>query len=417
MAWSGPRLWTCAALAALPASLTAQDASPGGTRLTFGINQSLGVTRNPDLDPGNTAVSPQATTSLSLGYLTETRTERLAIDLASGLLIDDTGTRADAPTLSFDYGRVAADADLSLTGSIQRRQADSVLTLADVTAPDGTIVLPTDAGTLDLDGTLTRAQLGGTLSWGKTAPVGYTLGASVVTQQYGGDAAAVRDDSVTTSLNAGIRLDITPVLQTTVALRYTHYDLEGGDAPDDRLGGSVTVSFDRPAGAISASLDVQDTDDGLRLGLQTARTFTLPDTSLTVGLGLSVAPGGGTQATGRLAYSHTLPRGQIDLSASRSFVSATDGTERQLTTASASYAMPLTPLSSLQIGFDLAQTEDDGGDTALTAALQASQSFQLTPDWALSVGARSELRQDTGVADARRDSLFVSLGRSFVWRP
>ena len=416
MAWSGPRLWTCAALAALPASLTAQDVSAGGMRLTFGINQSLGLVRNPDLDPGNTAVSPQATTGLSLGYLTETRTERLAVDLAGGLVIDDTGARVDAPILSFGYGRTAADAELSVSGSIQRREADSLQTLADVTTPDGTVVLPVDAGTVNLDGTLTRAQVGGTLTWGKTAPVGYTLGASVTAQRYDGAAAVARDDSVTTSLSGGIRLDITPVLQTTVALRYVHYDVEGATT-SDRLGGSVGATLDRPAGAISANLDVQDTGDGLRLGLQTARTFTLPDTSLTVGIGVSRAPDGGTQATGRLSYAHTLPRGQIDLAASRSFVSVGDGTERQLTTASASYAMPLTPLSSLQVGFDLTQTEDDAGDTALTSALQASQSFQLTPDWAMSVGARSELRQETGVQDARRDSLFVSLGRSFVWRP
>jgi hypothetical protein len=417
MAWSGLQLWTCAAIAALPASLTAQDVDPGGTRLTFGINQSLGITRNPDFDPGNTTVTPQARTSLSLGYLTETRTESLAIDLTSDLLIDDTGTRADSPALSFDYGRTATDADLSVDGSIRRRQADSLQTLADVTAPDGTVVLPTDTGTVNLDGTLTRAQVGGTLSWGKTAPVGYNLGASVVAQRYDGAAATVRDDSVTTSLNGGMRLDITPVLQTTVALRYTYYELEDGSASSGRFGGAIGVAFDRPTGAISASLDVQGTAGGLRLGLQTARTFTLPDTSLTVELGASRAPGGGTQATGRLAYNHTLPRGQINLSASRGFVSTSDGTERQLTTASASYAMPLTPLSSLQIGFDLAQTKDDAGDTALTAALQAAQSFQLTPDWAVSVGARRELRQETGIEDARQESLFVSLGRNFVWRP
>jgi hypothetical protein len=278
-------------------------------------------------------------------------------------------------------------------------------------------VLPADVNVLNLDGTLTRAQIGGTLTWGKTAPLGYTLGASVVSQNYDGDAATVREDSVTTSLDGGVSLRISPVLQANAALRYAHYYIDDGTASTNQLSGSAGLSFDRPSGPISATLTAQDTGSGIRLGLQAARTFTQPDTSFTTGAGISRAPDGGTQAIGQLTYSHTLPRGQIELAASRSFVSANDDTDRRLTTVSASYAMPVTPLSSLQVGLDLAETRDDAGDTALSAALQVAQSFQLTPDWAISAGTKTELRQETGVLDARRDSLFVSLGRSLIWRP
>ena len=415
------RLWTCTALATLsvslsPLGLSAQDSAAGGMRLTLGVSQSLGVTRNPDLAPGETGISPLATTNLSLGYLTETRTERLAIDLSGGLRVDETGAEAESPTLSFGYDRISADADLSLGGSVRRTRANATLSLADLTAPDGTVVLPTDLDQLTREGTLTRTQLGGTLTWGKTAPVGYRLGVSTVDQTWGGPAATIRDDSRTSSINAGIRLDVTPVLRTDVTLTYTRYDVEGS-APTDRLGGSVGLSFDRPAGAISATLTAQETGSGTRYGLQAARTFTLPGTTLTAGAGVSLAPDGGTQSTGRLAYSRELPRGQIDLALARSFATASDGSERRLTTASASYAMAVTPLSSLRIGLDVAQTRDDAGDTALSAALQAAQSFQLTPDWALSVGAETELRRSSGTDDARRDSLFVSLGRNFTWRP
>ncbi|MFZ3583330.1 hypothetical protein ACOI1H_14315 [Loktanella sp. DJP18] len=407
---------TAALAVALAAPLAAQEAQDGGMQLTFGISQNLGIGRNPNLDPGGSDISPVATTNLSLGYLTQTRNQRLAIDLQGGLQLDDAGAELAAPRLSLGYARTAADADLTISGAVQRTRVDSLRSLADFTTADGTVILPADLDTLTLDGNRTTAQIGAQVTWGKTDPAGYRLGASLASVTYDGQAATVEPDSQTLSLDGGVRLDITPVLRADLGLRYAIYD-EDGSPRTDRVGGTLGLAFDRPVGALSASLSADETDDGTRFGLQLGRTFALPGTALTLGAGVSFAPGGGTDLTGQLSYRYALPTGQIDLSASRGYATATDGTERRLTTAQASYGQQLTPLSSLQIGFGYAETRDDTGDTARTASLSASQSFQLTPDWALSAGVRSELRDETGVARAHSETGFLSIGRTFTYRP
>lgn len=392
----------------------AQDTGPGGLSFTLGLNQRVEASSDADLATAGADRGVDGTTTLSFGAVTETRAERLALDLGLGLRLSDGGVMRGDSRAALSYARTSADAELSLSADWARTDISFLRDTSDFINADGVLVLPDDLDELTATGTRTTTDLAATLRWGDTAPLGYSLGLSHRVLRYDDTATASLTDSATSAVTGGLRLTLSPVATANLSLRHSRTEEPGSPMTDSTtLSGDLTL--DRPLGDLTARFSAtRDAESDTFWAASVSRDLDLPGAGLSAMLGLAEDDTGTPQVTGRLALRYDLPEGRIDLSAAHSLAA---GSDQRTTTLQASYAQALTPLSTLRLGFDYAHARDlDGPADLATGSLTASYGMQLTPDWDLSLGARADLRDDAGDR-SRGNTLFVTLDRSLTWRP
>ena len=407
---------TCclAVLAALAPTLSAaQERDAGGVSFTLGLSQTLEASSDRDLATDAAERGLEARTRLSFGALSETRTERLSLDLSGGLRLGDDTTTRDSSRARLAYARQGADARLELSATWDWADVAFLRDVEEFRGPDGLIVLPDDLDELTATGTRETTTLDARLIWGETAPVGYDLSASHRVLRYDTDTASLTD-AVTNRVGAGLRLRLDPVTQARLDLSYSETD-EVGSAPEDRLTLSGALTLERPLGDITARLGASRDDAGdVYWQASLGRALDLPGARLSGQLGLVEDSSDQIRLTGTLRYSQETPTGQISLSAAQSVA---PGGDRRSTSLSAGYSHAVTPLSTLGLGLDVARATDLDGDADLTTgSLSASYGWEVTRGWDLRLGARAELRDDAGDRN-RSSTAFVQLSRSLSWRP
>lgn len=400
------------------------EAQEGGTQLTFGVSQRLEAIANAELDADSRGTTRQASTSLSFNAVTQTRLDRLAFGASGALrVVDDPagGTRfeADTPRLSFSYGRETPAARLALRASYSETEIE-FLRLEDLLDPD-VILTPEDIE--NLRGTGTRRNLSATasLDWGLDDPLGFGLTATVNRLRYSDTGGDLFDsDSDRESLSARTRLRLSPVLDATASLGFSRFDdTDPANDPRDTTSLDLGLALDRPLGALTADLSATDTADGTRLGFAIGRSYALPAGRLSASLGLTRAAEGETALTGSLDWRQDLPQGAaVTARVERNVTSGTDDTDRVVTLASIGYDRPLGAAGSLGLDLSFLDSRTPAtGDSVSDASLRATYSRALTPDWALDLGLTRRLRDSDSAGRADSTAAFVTLGRSFDFRP
>lgn len=405
---------------------TAQDEGAGRPRLTFGIEQSLDLTDNLGLEVPSAGSAADLTTGLSFGFLTETRTSRLAIDgsiglrVASGGNLSGTETRLSDPSLTLSYGRNSANASLQFDAYLRETDIDFLRALTDFpTDPDGGIILPEDLA--DLTGTGTRRSHGVDLglTWGDNARVGFGLSAGLSGLRYANTSSASLFDSDRRNVGATLRLSLSDSSDLTFGLRYGTFT--SADPTSTRRN---TVSFDAgfsqtlATGSLTADLTTSKTEDGTQIGFSVGRAYSLPRGTLSASLGATRGVDGNANLTGALNLQQTLPRGQFSVGLRRSVSAGSDDSEQLVTALSIDLMQTLTPLSSVQLGLDYVRNEQTAtGARTDNASLAASYNRDLTPDWGLNLGYRYGMRDQTDSGRAKENSVFLTLSRDFVFLP
>ena len=132
---SAVSLAAAGSLALHPLMGIAQDT--GGLQLTFGVEQRFESNDNLGLDVVSAGTTNQATTRLSFGLLTETRSASLAFDTSASLRAANgpgfSGTEvalAD-PRISLTYSRTAANANLDVKARVQTTDVEFLRSLED----------------------------------------------------------------------------------------------------------------------------------------------------------------------------------------------------------------------------------------------------------------------------------------------
>lgn len=407
------RLISLILLASLyPVASTAQEAEPGGIYFTLDVGQTLEASSDRDLGTEAAEDGLDSVTSLSFGAVTETRTQRLSFELGTELRVNEDGLTGDSTIARLAYSRNSAGAELGVLLETQREDISLLRDVTDFISDDGEIELPDDFA--DLVGTGIRADtsFAASLTWGETAPIGYSVSVGQQMLRYE-DASVALVDSDSASLGFGIRLNINEVTTGNLDLRYSQTDDVGSPTTQlTTLSGALT--FARPLGDLTTRLGVaQDETDDTFWGASITREYTLPDSSISGTLGLVEDASGDARVTGRLAFSYPVPTGLIDLGAVHSLSA---GGDRATTALSAGYLHELSPVSNMQFRFDFAQASDpDGSDVLAIGGLSAIYGISLTEVWDLNVGARVRARDDSGVR-TRSSSVFVALERPFSWR-
>ena len=429
----------------------AQDDAPGGTILTFGIETRLGVSDNYDLDFVAPGTSTILDTALSFGYLSETATERFAVDADGVLRASDLpgaggDFRFDDPRLAISYDREGANSRLTATGAYNDANLDFIDPFEFI--EDGDLV----------SGSGRRATSFARVIFetGTSRPLGFgvELGRRAVTYSDTTDPSLF--DTRTDDIALTSRLQLSPVLEGRVRLSQEDYSAEDATLTDrttralsvgatyeispvtildatlgfEKIDDSVTGADEGSFGSLSLTralangsagieLDRSFGTEGGRTTLSVRRDLELPNGRLAFNLGVTEGELGGTGLVGSVDYAQTLPRGELTAALERGVDSDSTGNDVLTTTAALSYTMPATAVSTLSFDFDYVAVDDVGpGGTLSTdrSTFTAAYTHELTADWDLSAGYEHQRRFTEGSGTASSNEIFMTLGREFSIR-
>ena len=400
------------AAAAVLAS-TAAPAQEGRSRLlTFGIEQSISWADNPGLAIPSEGTRLRADTRLTFGAVLEGPRDLLTFDSSLLLRGEDSGSGFDFglqnPAAELRYTRSGATS--SFTASAFVRESDLAEGLA-LSEDDGTPILVLEDGSARSTG----ARLA--YNFGEGAPFGGTLRAGLTNTDYRDTTDPDLVDNRTITAGVGLRFALNEVTEATLDIDHRLYD-EVGAAPEESST-TVAASLVRalPRGSLRGTLSTTFDADGSRTGLSLGRSIDLPNGALSLDLGLTESEGG-TDVTGAVAYQQDLPRGGLSARLSRAVTTDAGNDETLVTALSLGLTQELTPRMGLNMGADWSRSEDTASGTVTdNASLNAALNYALTQDWTLNAGANHRMRDEDGIGRASSNSVFLSVGRTFEFRP
>lgn len=439
-----------------PAIAIAEES--GGLRMRFGLEQRLEYTNNLALElppEGATAIS---STRLSFGLSSETRTERLALDLGAALKLangpDSPETGLGDPRLDLSYAREAANARFSFGANYRKSEVDFLRPLEDFTDDAGVIVLPEDIDDLTGTGDRTNYAVNTAIELGTAAPLGLALSAGLSGLSYtdvsnpnlvdirraraaatvklrfsetsqgriGLDYARYEAEDAeetlreTTALEAGLAHDLSARAVLDTMLGYSIIDTEefGITTRAEGLIGRIGLDYAMPNGSLTSEITAKTNQDGTRLGLSFGRSLDLPAGALAFTIGVTRPEGGETAVIGSLFWLHETPDGQITARVDRKVSTTNEDAEKLTTLVALGYDREITALSGLTVDFIYAVTDGTGTDPAVDrGSLTASYRHALTADWSMNFGLALRMREEAGAERAESQSVFVSLRRDF----
>lgn len=428
--------------------------------MRFGVEGRLSHASNLGLEVPDEGGTTRATTYLTFGLDTSTRTQSLVLDMGVGLQAaqrpgPDDGTDIVDPYVQLAYRREAANSELSLRAHYRRTEVDTLRNLGEFINEDGELDLPDDLG--DLIGTGWRNRYGAKarLDLGTSAPLGLSLRAGLDRTSYSGTSDPDLFDSRTQSLEAVLRARLAPVTEGTLSAGRTLYQAEdpeetrretttaalglthelsptmtltgavGYAAIDTREFGVTTreegptaqvgLEIERPNGTLGTDLALSRDQNGQRLTFTVDRAMDLPTGALAAMIGVTRAEDHDPELIGALDWRHDLPRGAFSVRAERK--SRSDDNDQITTTALIlGYDHELSAVSGITLGASYARIEDTGDNDVDRAHLSAAYVHALTPDWNMNVGLSWTMRDEETVGRATSEEVFVSLSRAFEWR-
>ncbi len=431
----------------------------GGVRIIVGVEQGLDLGRNTTLSVPATGERASATTRLSFGIISETRTQSLRLDAESAFRFESISGEAssafDAPALTLAYARQGAQASLNVSASYAQQDIETLRSLSAFIDEDGVFVLPEDFADLTGTGQRTTYDARAALVLGRDAPLGFQfdLGASGTTYQDTTDPGLT--DTKRTNLGASARLQLSAVLTGTISLSYATFEEDNavqterttrdldfgltylispratldaaigststdtsettGDTRTQGLTGRIALGYDMPNGTANAVLDAsRDASGDQRLGLQFGRSLELPAGRLSGTLGVTRPENDDVSLIGSIDWFQELPTGSFSVRLNRSVAVAADDETRLTTLASARYSYDINSLSSLSLGLSYVVADATSTTNRVTQTdATATYSYALTRDWNLNTGVSYRVRDETTVGRASSPVLSVSIGRDF----
>jgi hypothetical protein len=410
------------ALCAPPA--LAQEGEAGGLWLRLSLDQRLEAQRNADLAPDPEGTTWRSSTRLGLALSSVTPTDTLVFSLNGALrateaprAVEDERFGLKEPSAALRYSHRAADARLEASLSASRRQIAYLRSLeeilADLDAGDSFALEDLDEETGS--GRRDSLQASAALRLGVSGPaeLGFGLDATLLRYE---DAGPSYLDSERFGARSDVILRLAPALSLRTALGYSRFE-EKGESPRETWTLGSTLVQERPAGSLSARLDLAHIEEGTRATLGLGWERQRPDGALGLDLGVTRSAGGTLGLSGALNWRRDLPDGRLQAQLSQRFGADSDDRETRVTRVTAGYAKALDPLTDLSLDIAHVQTaspEDDGGQRR--SEIGAALTRQLDPDWRLSLGYRHIWADEDDSGPAQSDTLYLSIGRSLAIR-
>ncbi len=437
---------------------------PGGLLMRFGIAERLEAGRNLTLDVPEEGTGVIASTILSFGLSSETRTQTLDFDLVTGLRLQDLPNIDDSfdvgdTRLDFGYTRDAANSGLALDAEYLRFDIGFLRSLTYFEDEDGFIVLPADFSDLSGDGT--RSDYGYSLSFdgGRQNRIGYNFRLSGSGLQYTDTTDDGLTDTDLIEVDAGLTFALTPVTTTRLNYGYsefnedddeqtkrdtsvvtfgvlhdisetTRFDLEIGYADiderqvisgDSRASGIIgtfgifrDVANGSASAVIASDLNISGRLNSVLLG----RSIPIPDGDFAATLGVADGPDGLVEPIGSLLFDRDFGPNRFRARLSREVIDDDDGEYFPATVVDVGYIWGLTPLSRFALRATYALTEETSSSPRVEFTnISAVYSHELTRDWRLNAGIDYRVRDDSDIGRASSPLIFASIGKEFFWRP
>lgn len=393
--------------------VVAQQSDDGGLVFSFGVEQEFRNQTNPGLDTPPAASESQARTHLSFGILAQTPAERFSLD-AKGVLEAGQGheTGLSTPQVELAYRRESAAAALDMTGFLRERAVDTL----DFYSTDDALGDPV-VTTVSGEGTRRQSGMTARFEAGRDAPLGATFSFGVTKTDYLDTTDPALLDSLRHTGRLALRADLSPVTTLTAGLsasRLKEVDADSSHTEELSLG----VSNARPNGRLDLETSFTRTDSGSRQSLTFGRAFDLPTGDLTVRIGASSRVSNGSDVIGGLDWSQRLPLGRISVTLDRRVAGDEQDEEALISRLGLSLYRDLTPRLSSNLSLGLQDSQKTAAGTSTqTADISASLHYGLSEDLLLNFGASHRSRDESGVGRANSNTVFLSLSKSFQYRP
>lgn len=430
--------------------------------MTFGLNERLEYESNPDLDVGGSNSTLESSTRLSFGIISETRTQRLRFNASTALRLLETqnepfDSSIDNPRLNLRYNREGPRSDLALSANYRQDDVQFIRPFEDFINEDGFLALPEDFG--DLQGSGTRRSYGGTfdMTFRKDTPLSFNIFASLNQIDYTdvtdpnlndirrenyrvtaffriSDATTARltpsyrlynedgpdgTDRKTYELRAGLSHDFSEALTLDGTLGYSEVDTteDGRSWTTSKPVGSLGLLRQMPNGTLSFDFDTRAESDGVWSSLTVGRTYDLPSGGITARIGVTDPVGISAEPIADINWTQDLPSGQLNASLNRNVSSQNNDQTRVTSALSVGYNHSLTEISGIGLDFLVAHITETDENTVDRADISAFYRRALTPDWNLNVGATYTRRDEQNVGLADSQSVFLTIGRDWSFRP
>jgi hypothetical protein len=433
-----------AAAALFSGTAEAQD-GPSATSGVLNFTTSVVSDSNEGLDPVSAGTSLSASEILSLGVVSETRTQSFRFSIDTGITYDDdpaggTTLTFASPDLDFGYSRQSANSSFNLGASYNTGDVVDAIgqNPAAVAVDDGIV-------------NVTSVSFG--LQTGIEAPVGFDISGSAQNSDYAGTTDPDLVDNQDMSLSASVNLRFSPVTDGSITasrssssaetagnlktetVSYSFglsHELRRGLSVSGSLGmrenttteflvtsetdglfGNFGISQDLPNGSIFGDLSFDESEAVRSTSLTFGGSTNLKDGALSASITATADGVFGNQVLGSLDYSKELASGAITVGLSQSIEQDVLDNDQKFSSVEMSYSQEINSVSGFDLSLDLSQTKDlTTSDTSTFTELSVGYSREVTRDWDLSVGYSHRRFSETGSADADSDSLYLSLSRS-----
>ncbi|WP_413873714.1 hypothetical protein [Albidovulum sp.] len=453
-----------AAGATAAAGTAAQPAVPAkaGLQIDIGVSSTLKVDDNFQLQPTSPGTSTILDNGLTFGLSSVTGVQDLSLTGSGVLRYGDIPGRSlsgfEDPTVRLRYRLDGVNSQFTLTGRYRHVDREFL-------DPFQIEQEETNAGAFYAGGgTMTVRNAGLSFVTGINDPVTFTLGLAHDEKDYDATALAAnarlfgnktdsanatvalklspvtslrfnadfahytaedtpQTDRTTTDYSIGVVQDINPVLVLDAQIGFTEVetDTTTGTQHRDGVSGAATLTQTLANGTAFVGVDSTVNQNGTRESFRFGRSLQLPLGTFSASLGGTHSPSGNTYAIATLAYDRQLRSSNIAVSLNRA-VSTNNVNEDVLDTRlTVAYGYEINNNSRLDFSANWGRSESAGIGNAPTierTSLRAAYSYDLTQDWALTGGVLLRHRSDSSApGDAQSNSVFLTLGRTFSYRP
>jgi hypothetical protein len=420
---------------------------------SFDVTQRLEYSDNPDLNVNGDA-DFYGRTLLNFGLASDTKVQAFALNLGTEIeeFRDDNSNNFDSRNYfgTLRYDRNTRNARFGLRGEYRDTDVDGDITEEEFDQ-DGNVINQTEGTrkfySVGVDGAVGReAPIGANFAW-RYSEVRYSgtdlednstndfggqadfridprITANLTTKYIDYDAKEGGVDRKTTGAGAGVVLEVSPILTTSISLSYDKIKRSGGETGTDKgITGSINVTRDMPNGSLGLRFesDVASNDNSRRSFLSVNRNMELPRGTLDFSLGVTGAGSViGLDPLVNVNYTHIRPTQQISIGLSQRVITDTDNEEQLNTSLGASFDQQINNVSSFGLNFSLFNRNDLGSNnTDDTRRIEIGVTYRhdLTRDWGLVGGyTHTRLKEDNS-RNRNRNTIFVGLQRSFNWIP
>lgn len=435
-----------------PVALMAQEAGTGGVTATFEIGQRLEYVEEEGFTTATTDEGLRSVTTLSFGLSSETRSQRLAFGLSTGIaqnLTNGGSTEFESTRAALDYRISNRNTELTLGGFYVRDEVDDLAfdtELEDDTIDTGVgqreVFNLTTGLTVGEDGPITgtlthvyeksvfsdttdptlndsdRQSVDGRLSFQVAPNLETSLFGSWSDVDEQGVGATDRE---TSRLGVGAVYDVTPATTLTGEVAYSTEETTGAVTDEtDGLNYALSLAHTRPNGVISVGFSEEDTLNGKRRQLTAGRSYVLQRGEFSFSLGATKTDGFDAQPIASLNLDYEIDRNsEISITLDQTAGITDDNNERINTRLDMSYTRELNSLSELSAGLELVEENvlAAGGIDRRSITFDLSHAYQLGGDWDLVSGFTHSSVQEDGEPDRNRSTLFLGIQKSFAYRP